>query len=198
MRQFQVTHRRSMWGIAGFSSGGYIAANLALRHRLGYGAAGIMDGYFRPQDGEAAGVIGADPAALDANDPLLAASRLAPGVGPLPSFWVGAGTADAADIHAARDFVATLRHSEAVPFEVEPHAHHNFYAWQAALPHLLAWAWQQVASPGLRVSFPTTGVSPNSTVHVPGHPRRRPTIPAHTRRQAARHPVARKRTAANS
>lgn len=165
MRHFRVSRVRAMWGIAGFSSGGYIAANLALRHRGAYGAAGIMDGYFRPRDGEAASVLG-DPAAQAANDPLRAVSQLRPGVGPLPAFWVSAGTGDAADLHGAEVFVATLRHIEQVPFEIEEHAHHTFYAWESSLPHLLTWTWQELASPALRSAFPSTGVSPNYTVHL--------------------------------
>ena len=38
------------WGIAGYSEGGYCAANLALRHPEQFGFAGVLSGYFRPMD----------------------------------------------------------------------------------------------------------------------------------------------------
>src|ERR1700678_4238009 len=36
------------WGLAGYSEGGYCTANIALQDPNGYGAAGIMSGYFAP------------------------------------------------------------------------------------------------------------------------------------------------------
>ena len=34
------------WGLAGYSEGGYCAANIALQDPAGYGAAGVLSGYF--------------------------------------------------------------------------------------------------------------------------------------------------------
>ena len=36
------------WGLAGYSEGGYCTANIALQDPHGYGAAGVMSGYFAP------------------------------------------------------------------------------------------------------------------------------------------------------
>ena len=36
------------WGLAGYSEGGYCTANIALQDPDGYGAAGVMSGYFAP------------------------------------------------------------------------------------------------------------------------------------------------------
>ena len=36
------------WGLAGYSEGGYCTANIALQDPAGYGAAGVMSGYFAP------------------------------------------------------------------------------------------------------------------------------------------------------
>ena len=36
------------WGLAGYSEGGYCAANIALQDPKGYGAAGVLSGYFAP------------------------------------------------------------------------------------------------------------------------------------------------------
>ena len=36
------------WGLAGYSEGGYCTANIALQDPAGYGAVGVMSGYFAP------------------------------------------------------------------------------------------------------------------------------------------------------
>src|ERR1700729_605194 len=40
------------WGIAGYSEGGFCAANLALQHGRVYSYAGVLSGYFRPSDNQ--------------------------------------------------------------------------------------------------------------------------------------------------
>ncbi len=163
-KQFRVSADGAQWGLAGYSSGGYCAADLALRHRRQVGAAAIQDGYFRPQDGPAGVVLGADPAALRANDALAAARDLTLRDRPLPSFWVSAGTGDRGDISSAKAFVAALDRHEQVTFAVEAGAGHNFYSWSDSLPFALAWMWQQLSSPDLRVLFPVLG--PPTSVRI--------------------------------
>ena len=165
---YRVSGSGAEWGIAGYSSGGYCAANLALRHPAGYGAAGIMDGYFRPGDGEAAAALHGDTAAEAVNDPLRAASRLTRNARPLPSFWVAAGTGNAADLHAARAFARALHGVEQVTLYQEPGAGHNFYAWEPAVPRMLAWMWTQLAPPALRVQFPLAGPVRHAVFAAPG------------------------------
>ncbi|MGH3282382.1 MAG: alpha/beta hydrolase, partial [Trebonia sp.] len=41
--RYRVAHDPYEWGVAGYSSGGFCAANLALRHRESFGAAAIID-----------------------------------------------------------------------------------------------------------------------------------------------------------
>lgn len=156
------------WGVAGYSSGGYCAANLALRHRSAFGAAGIMDGYFRPSDGPAAVALHFDPAAEAANNPLLLGGALSPTTQPLPAFWVSAGSGDRADIAAARAFTTALHGVEQVTLFREPGAGHNFYAWRPAIPRMLAWMWTQLAPPSLRVQFPIAGPVRSSSFPAPG------------------------------
>ena len=71
--RFRVSTTPSEWAVSGISSGGYCAANLALRHPSMWGASGIISGYFRPEDGPAAQVLNYNQVAEDANDPLLLA-----------------------------------------------------------------------------------------------------------------------------
>ena len=167
LARFRASRVPAEWGIAGYSSGGYCAANLALRHPSSFGASAIMDGYFRPTDGPAAAALGHDPAAEQANDPLLAARRLGSEVTALPAFWIAAGSGDAADLGAARAFAAALHGVEQVTLYRQPAAGHNFYAWSAALPRALQWLWSQLAPPQLRVAFPIAGPVTAATIVTP-------------------------------
>ncbi len=163
--RFRVSLVPAEWGVAGYSSGGYCAANLSLRHRGAYGAAAILDGYYRASDGPAAHALGGDPRAMAANSPVDIAQHLTAGTEPLPALWITAGTGAHGDYLRAEEFIAALKNLEQVSFVVEHGAGHNFYAWSAALPSMLAWMWQQLAPPALRTSFPLTG--PPISVQVP-------------------------------
>lgn len=179
---FRVSTVRAEWGIAGYSSGGYCAANLALRHRSDYGAAGIMDGYFRPADGPAAAALHFDSRAEAQNDPLTTAQHLARGTDPLPSLWLSAATGTSKYAKGAQAFVAALHGVEAVPLVAQPGAGHNFYAWRAVIPRMLAWMWTAIAPPDLRVQFPIAGSVDRSVVVPPLKPSATPA----THRTAAR------------
>jgi enterochelin esterase-like enzyme len=169
--EFRVSADPQEWATGGYSSGGYCAANLAVRHRQMFGAAFALDGYFDPSDGPAAAVLGHVPAQLDANDPIRQLSGVRWGE-TVPAFWVAAGT-DGPDHKQAAALVRALAGIEQVPFVNEPGGRHNFYAWAAALPSALSWTWQQISSPALRHQFPVAG-SPTRLVIRPELPTRRP------------------------
>jgi poly(3-hydroxybutyrate) depolymerase len=155
LARYRVSNDPYQWGMAGYSSGGYCAANLALRHPSSFGAAAVIEGYFRAADGPAAGALNDNASLETANSPLYLAERLKPGSdGPLPAFWVAAGTSDVSDYQPATMFTAALNRIEQVPFIKLDNAKDSGQAWQAALPDALAWMWQQLASPDLRVQFP--------------------------------------------
>jgi S-formylglutathione hydrolase FrmB len=165
--RFRVSTAPAEWAVSGISSGGYCAANLALRHPTMWGASGIISGYFRPQDGPAAAVLNHDPAAEDANDPLLLARQLTARSTPLPSFWLSAGMNDTADIAGAQAFAAALHGIERVTIFRDPGSH-DFYSFGPAFARVLPWAWTQIAPPSLRVRFPVAGgvTSRSITVHA--------------------------------
>jgi enterochelin esterase-like enzyme len=152
--EFRVSTVAAEWGIGGYSSGGYCAANLATRHPAAFGAAAAMDGYFRPQDGPAARALHFNRAGESANDPLQVAAAAGRSGGPVPSFWLSAGAGDPSDMSAAHAFADALRGIETVPIYSVPAAGHNFYAWGPAIPYVLRWMWTQLATPTMRVQFP--------------------------------------------
>lgn len=156
-RRFRVTHDRSQWAAVGYSSGGYCAANLALRHRRDYGAVASIDGYYWPGDGPAIKRLAGNPVAQQDNDPLGLVDGLRTGTVPMPQFWVSAGTGSTDDYDSAKTFVTALSRFEGVTFVAQPGANHNFYAWRDQIPQALRWVWSSIAAPALRVEFPTGG-----------------------------------------
>jgi poly(3-hydroxybutyrate) depolymerase len=170
LARYRVSADPYQWGVSGYSSGGYCAANLALRHRGSFGAAAVIEGYFRAADGPAATVLNHSQPLEAANSPLYLAERLTPGSGPVPAFWVAAGTSDGSDYRPATAFTAALNRIEQVPFIKLSNARDSGEAWQAALPTALAWLWQQLASPDLRVLFPVRTQASGVVITLPVRP----------------------------
>jgi len=153
LARYRVSGDPYQWGAAGYSSGGYCAANIALRHRTSFGAAAVIEGYFRAADGPAGTALSGNLPLENANSPLYAAELLTAGSGPVPAFWVAAGTHDKSDYRPATVFAAALDRLQQVPF-IKLNAGDTANAWDAALPAALTWLWQQLETPDLRVLFP--------------------------------------------
>jgi enterochelin esterase-like enzyme len=166
---YRVSADPAQWGLAGYSSGGYCAANLALRHRSLFGAAVSLDGYYRPDDGPAGAVLRDAPQLKPENDPYAAALALNDSTRPVPSLWLMSG-AGGADEKQAKAFVDAMRHVEQVPLVLASGAGHDFYAWAAAMPGAFKWSWQTLAPPDLRVMFPIAGPSTVQTLPLPRRP----------------------------
>jgi enterochelin esterase-like enzyme len=184
LTRYRVSADPYQWGAAGYSSGGYCAANLALRHRTCFGAAAVMEGYFRAADGPAGTALHGNKALQTANSPLYLAEKLQPDDGPLPAFWVADGTRDGGGYRLSHAFAAALDRIEQVPLVREIGASHTAAAWSAALPAALAWLWQQLAPPNLRVLFPVHTTTGNLTITLPAREAPRP---------GASHPATRRR-----
>jgi enterochelin esterase-like enzyme len=138
------------WGIAGYSEGGFCAANLGLRQGRVFSFAGVLSGYFAPSDNQLA-----DPRRLvspfasreqqrqntpvDELQPLPAGQRVA-------QFWIGAGGSDGADVHASQVFrqLLELRQPQ-VPLSLVPGSGHTMFTWRILLPQLLTWMTPRLA-----------------------------------------------------
>jgi enterochelin esterase-like enzyme len=136
------------WGIAGFSEGGFCAANLALRHPDRYGAAASLSGYFEPlRTNHLPRVV--DPFAGDrtlrvANSPLKVLARVLP-PSPLPHFWVMSGNAAQTDMVQAQAFMDLVKqYQPTAPFLVIKGGQHNYVAWREAFPRMFEWATAQI------------------------------------------------------
>ena len=142
--EFRVLPLGPHWGIGGLSDGGFCAANLALRHLGSYGAVTSMDGFYSTQSDLAvlSKVFGSDAGALRANDPTALAQSEN---GPLPRFWIMRGTRNSTDTIAADYFEQVISTREATMDVVVDGGTHTPPAWRAALPSLLAWAWNTLS-----------------------------------------------------
>ena len=158
--RYRVSTDPAEWGLLGYSSGGYCAANLALRHRASFGAAAILDGYFRAKDGPAGTALGGNPALEDANSPLTIARSLPADTAPMPAFWLSVGTASRANLAFDKAFVSALERTVRVTSILQPGGRHDFYTFAHEIPPSLIWSWPQLAPPALQRAFPLTASPP--------------------------------------
>jgi len=161
-RLIRVQRPGLAWGLAGYSEGGFCAANIALQEPERYGAAGVMSGYFSPilsqvPAGNKPGgkpylvnVFGGDPALQTINTPQEYVTRV-PVSDQLPAFWLAAGAQDRGDVSAAAAFRQLLQTRVAnVPFVVIPVGGHEGSVWRAALGPMLNWMTPQLAEQAAR------------------------------------------------
>ena len=136
------------WGIAGFSEGGFCAANLALRHPDRYGAAASLSGYFEPMHTNRVprpvDPFGGSRTLREANSPLKVLAKALPPA-PLPHFWVMSGNAAQSDMVQAQAFMDLVKqYQPGAPFLVIKGGQHNYVAWREAFPKMFEWATSQV------------------------------------------------------
>jgi enterochelin esterase-like enzyme len=141
----RVQRPGSAWGVAGYSEGGFCAANMVLRYPHRYGFAGVLSGYFKPLDNQLAGPrrlvspFGGDRRQQAENTPLEEIQQLPAGPA-LPRFWLGAGAADRQDVANAKAFWQELRPRQAgVPLTITPGCGHSMTTWRAQVPSMLTW-----------------------------------------------------------
>jgi enterochelin esterase-like enzyme len=150
------------WGVAGYSEGGYCAADLALLFPARYGAAGVLSGYFVPGDdrlGSPARTVnpfGPGKALRALNTPVQRVRALPVNV-PVPQFWLGAGGDFPQDVSAAGAFQRRLLARQPdVTVHLAPGGKHNMATWRALVPPLLEWMTPRLAyaqrHPALAVS----------------------------------------------
>ena len=163
------------WGVAGYSEGGFCAANMALRYPHRYGFAGVLSGYFTPLDNQLAeparlvSPFGGNSRWQEENTPLDEIGQLPAGA-VIPRFWLAAGTGDRQDVANAGRFWQELRPRQAgVPLTLTPGSGHNMTTWRAEVPSMLTWM-----TPGLaRAAQKETPVRPGQasvlTAKTPRH-----------------------------
>ncbi|MFC5180277.1 alpha/beta hydrolase [Actinomadura harenae] len=174
-QSFRTDPPGARWGVAGFSEGGFCAANLALRHANVFGLAGVMSGYFQPLPEHGADPFDGDAHARLQNDPLWRLTNWPAGT-KLPAFWLMAGQSDRGDVSDAKLFHSVLQsHGQDGPLVLIPHARHTYAAWNPAFPKFLTWATDRLGVPA-QGTAPTPKPGKGGPARPPGS---MPTAPIH-------------------
>jgi enterochelin esterase-like enzyme len=139
------------WGLAGYSEGGFCAADLGLRYGRSYGFAGVLSGYFAPFDNQVGdppklvSAYGHDQVLRREDTPQDLVTSLPAGAR-VPQFWLGAGAGSRLDSGNARVFAQLLQVRQgAVQVHLVKGGQHTMYTWRALVPSLLAWMTPRLA-----------------------------------------------------
>lgn len=141
----------SGWGIAGYSEGGFCAANLGVQHGRVFSYAGVLSGYFKPTPNQlihpnrTVSPFGNRTQEFQ-NTPMDLLPSL-PARQPIAQFWIGAGGLNVSDVHASQVFRQLLElRQPVVPFKVVPGGGHTMFTWRILLPQMLAWMTPRLAN----------------------------------------------------
>jgi enterochelin esterase-like enzyme len=149
-QRFRVQPPGRSWGIAGYSEGGFCAANLGLRYSHDFGFAGVLSGYFQPTQNQLANPerlvspFGRNRTRRLRNTPTWELLHLRPGTR-VPQFWIGAGRLDPADVRDAQIFrqLVQLRQPTVVVHLAQ--GGHTMITWRALVPPMLEWMTRLLA-----------------------------------------------------
>jgi enterochelin esterase-like enzyme len=188
-RVLRVRRPGRTWGIAGYSEGGFCAANLGLQYGARFGFSGVMSGYFKPSDNQLINPLrqvspfGRNKKRARRNTPDDFVEELRPGT-PVPLFWLGVGASDLADYRNALIFEQLLKiRQPGVTLRVVPGGGHTMFTWRRLLPEMLAWMTKQQAAVARYES--RVHAHPSPSAGAPGsarrpHRARRPAVPSPT------------------
>ena len=165
-RTLRVQRPGSAWGVAGYSEGGFCAANMALRYPHRYGFAGALSGYFTPLDNQLAephrpiSPFGGNLRLQQENTPLEEIQQLPAGA-VIPRFWLGTGADDRQDVANAEAFWQELQPRQpSVPLTLTAGCGHTMTTWRAEVPSMLSWMTRGLA----RAAHTQTAAPPRKTV----------------------------------
>jgi enterochelin esterase-like enzyme len=141
------------WGIAGYSEGGFCAANIGLQYPASFGAVGVLSGYFAPTPSQIP--LGGRPRDVNVyrnfahlamvNTPDEYITRLPLNVF-VPPFFLAAGSADIGDVRIAQTFRQELElRNTNVPLVLIPGGH-QAKVWRGALTPLFGWMTPQLTA----------------------------------------------------
>lgn len=143
--QFRAAPGPDSWGIMGYSSGGFCATNLAMRHPTLFGSAVSIAGYARPaHDFQTGDLFGKRTDIKNENTPIWRAQHLPP---PDISVLLMASRPDPGTERDARELAAAAH----PPFQVSvvelDHGGHNFEVWRAEEPVAFSWLSHNLIPP---------------------------------------------------
>jgi hypothetical protein len=156
----RVQKPSGFWGVAGYSEGGFCAANIGLQDATTFGYVGVESGYFAPDTSQVplggkpngrphdVNVFKGNPRLLALNTPQEYIRHIPVGI-TVPQFFLAAGAEDQSDVQAAEYFrqLLLLRVAEVPPVDIVSGGGHQAMVWRSALTPILEWmtaglSWQ--------------------------------------------------------
>jgi S-formylglutathione hydrolase FrmB len=144
-KHFRARTDRAGWGLIGFSTGGFCAANLALRHPDRYAATVSMAGYFTAiTDGTTGDLYRGDSRLRDENSPLWRLKNL-----PVPAIamYLACARDDVKGLAQLQSMTAATRSPLRLTTGVVPDGGHTGAAWRAMAPAAFDWLSAQLGGP---------------------------------------------------
>nr|WP_240943276.1 alpha/beta hydrolase-fold protein [Planosporangium thailandense] len=142
---FRTRTDRAGWGIFGFSTGGFCAANLALRHPDRYAAAVSFSGYYTAITDRTTGdLYHGDGHLRDENSPLWRVNNL-----PVPSLalYLACARDDVKGFAQLQSMAAAARSPLRVTTAYAPTGGHTGGVWRVLAPAAFDWMAAQLAGP---------------------------------------------------
>lgn len=142
---YRASTYRGSWGVMGYSSGGFCATNLAMRHPDMFDASVSIAGYARPaHDHQTGELFGHNSALRDQNTPIWRATHL-----PLPdlSLLLMSSAQDSHTDSDAHALAAAAKPPLSVTLVTLSHGGHNFEVWRAEEPVAFAWLSTRLTAP---------------------------------------------------
>jgi enterochelin esterase-like enzyme len=147
------------WGVAGYSEGGFCAANIGLQYATRFGYVGVESGYFAPDTSQVplggkpngkphdVNVFKGNPRLLALNTPQEYIKHIPVGT-TVPQFFFAAGAEDQGDVDAAEYFrqLLLLRVADVPPVDIVNGAGHQALVWRTALTPILEWMTSGLAT----------------------------------------------------
>jgi enterochelin esterase-like enzyme len=144
-KHFRARTDRAGWGIFGFSTGGFCAANLALRHPDRYAAAVSFSGYYTAITDRTTGDLYRGDARLrDENSPLWRLKNL-----PVPAvaMYLACARDDVKGFDQLQTMAAAARSPLRLTTAIVPNGGHTGGAWRALAPAAFDWLSGQLGGP---------------------------------------------------
>jgi enterochelin esterase-like enzyme len=154
---FRAATDPGSWALLGYSTGGYCASNLALRHPRDFAAAVSLSGYDQPyRDATTGELFGHDPNTRNANSPIWRVQHL-----PAPNLRLLLMTTrdDPSTNHDAQAMARATRPPLQTAVLTLRHGGHNFSVWRAEEPTAFAWL-SRALTPALAPMPAVDGTTP--------------------------------------
>jgi enterochelin esterase-like enzyme len=193
----RVQKPSGFWGVAGYSEGGFCAANIGLQDATTFGYVGVESGYFAPDTSQVplggkpngrphdVNVFKGNPRLLALNTPQEYIRHIPVGI-TVPQFFLAAGAEDQSDVQAAEYFrqLLLLRDANVPAVDIVNGAGHQALVWRTALTPILEWMTTglttEIHSEGAEYGIKPAATHPAKPAHAAPLKKANPALPGPT------------------